>query len=74
MPYNTQGWGATMFERLADVPAIVGVKDPCVDDLPMFRAIQLLGDRFVLDRQQAPRPGRRCTCATRWACRASRPA
>ena len=46
MPYNTVGWDAAMFVRLAEVPSIVGVKDPCLDDLPMFRAIQLLGDRL----------------------------
>jgi dihydrodipicolinate synthase/N-acetylneuraminate lyase len=57
MPYNTQGWGADMFVRLAEIPAIVGVKDPCVDDLPMFRAIQLLGDRFVWIGNKRHDPG-----------------
>ena len=57
MPYNTQGWGADMFVRLAEVDAIIGVKDPCVDDLPMFRAIQLLGDRFVWIGNKRHDPG-----------------
>lgn len=57
MPYNTQGWDATMFVRLAEVPAIVGVKDPCIDDLPMFRAIGLLGDRFVWIGNKRHDPG-----------------
>lgn len=57
MPYNTQGWGAEMFVRLAEIPAIVGVKDPCIDDLPMFRAIQLLGDRFVWIGNKRHDPG-----------------
>lgn len=57
MPYNTQGWDATMFVRLAEIPAIVGVKDPCLDDLPMFRAIQLLGDRFVWIGNKRHDPG-----------------
>ena len=57
MPYNTQGWGAEMFVRLAEIPAIVGVKDPCADDLPMFRAIELLGDRFVWIGNKRHDPG-----------------
>jgi dihydrodipicolinate synthase/N-acetylneuraminate lyase len=57
MPYNTQGWDATMFQRLATIPSIVGVKDPCMDDLPMFRAIQLLGDRFVWIGNKRHDPG-----------------
>ncbi|MFN8619958.1 MAG: dihydrodipicolinate synthase family protein [Chloroflexota bacterium] len=57
MPYNTQGWDAGMFVRLAEIPAIVGVKDPCIDDLPMFRAIQLLGDRFVWIGNKRHDPG-----------------
>ena len=57
MPYNTQGWGADTFVRLAEVDAILGIKDPCVDDLPMFRAIQLLGDRFVWIGNKRHDPG-----------------
>lgn len=57
MPYNTQGWGADLFVRLAEIPAIVGIKDPCIDDLPMFRAIQLLGDRFVWIGNKRHDPG-----------------
>lgn len=57
MPYNTQGWDASMYVRLAAIDAIVGVKDPCVDDLPMFRAIQLLGDRFVWIGNKRHDPG-----------------
>jgi dihydrodipicolinate synthase/N-acetylneuraminate lyase len=57
MPYNTVGWDAAMFVRLAEVPSIVGVKDPCLADLPMFRAIQLLGDRFVWIGNKRHDPG-----------------
>lgn len=57
MPYNTQGWDAGVFVRLAEIPTIVGVKDPCADDLPMFRAIQLLGDRFVWIGNKRHDPG-----------------
>ncbi|MFO1539942.1 MAG: dihydrodipicolinate synthase family protein, partial [Chloroflexota bacterium] len=57
MPYNTQGWDAGMFVRLAEIDAIVGVKDPCIDDLPMFRAIQLLGERFVWIGNKRHDPG-----------------
>lgn len=57
MPYNTQGWDAGMYVRLAGIDSIVGVKDPCIDDLPMFRAIQLLGDRFVWIGNKRHDPG-----------------
>jgi 4-hydroxy-tetrahydrodipicolinate synthase len=57
MPYNTQGWGADMFVRLAEIDLIVGVKDPCVDDLPMFQAIKQLGDRFVWIGNKRHDPG-----------------
>jgi dihydrodipicolinate synthase/N-acetylneuraminate lyase len=57
LPSNTQGWDAAMFVRLAEVPSVVGVKDPCLDDLPMFRAIQLLGDRFVWIGNKRHDPG-----------------
>lgn len=57
MPYNTQGWDAAMYVRLAEIDAIVGVKDPCFDDLPMFRAIQILGDRFVWIGNKRHDPG-----------------
>lgn len=57
MPYNTQGWDVAMYQRLADIPAILGIKDPCADDLPMFRAIQLLGDRFVWIGNKRHDPG-----------------
>lgn len=57
MPYNTQRWPAEMFERLARIPSIVGVKDPCEDDLPMFRAIQQLGPRFVWIGNKRHDPG-----------------
>jgi dihydrodipicolinate synthase/N-acetylneuraminate lyase len=57
MPYNTQGWDAEMFVRLADVGSIIGIKDPCVDDLPMFRAIGILGDRYVWIGNKRHDPG-----------------
>lgn len=57
MPYNTQGWQVDMFERLAEIEAIVGIKDPCFDDQPFFRAIQKLGDRFVWIGNKRHDPG-----------------
>jgi dihydrodipicolinate synthase/N-acetylneuraminate lyase len=57
MPYNTQGWTAEFFERLARVDSVVGVKDPCADPLPFFRAIQRLGDRFVWIGNKRHDPG-----------------
>jgi dihydrodipicolinate synthase/N-acetylneuraminate lyase len=56
-PYNTQGWGVDFFERLADIEAVVAVKDPCLDDHPLFRAIQRLGDRFVWIGNKRHDPG-----------------
>lgn len=56
-PYNTQGWSAEFFERLAAIDAVIGVKDPCVDDHPLFRAIQRLGDRFVWVGNKRHDPG-----------------
>ena len=73
MPYNTQRWPAETFERLARIPSIVGVKDPCEDDLPMFRAIQRLGGRFVwIGNKRHDRAW--SISAIRWAWRASPPA
>jgi len=57
LPYNTQGWSADMFARLADVKQIIGVKDPCFDDHPLFRAIKTLGDRFVWIGNKRHDPG-----------------
>ena len=56
-PYNTQGWSLEFFERLAAIDAVIGVKDPCVDDHPLFRAIQRLGDRFVWIGNKRHDPG-----------------
>lgn len=56
-PYNTQGWSVEFFERLAAIDAVIGVKDPCVDDHPLFRAIQRLGDRFVWVGNKRHDPG-----------------
>ena len=57
MPYNTQGWSVDFFEQLATVDAVIGVKDPCFDDHPLFRAIQRLGDRFVWIGNKRHDPG-----------------
>ena len=57
LPYNTQGWSVEFFERLASIDAVIGVKDPCVDDHPLFRAIQRLGDRFVWIGNKRHDPG-----------------
>jgi dihydrodipicolinate synthase/N-acetylneuraminate lyase len=57
MPYNVQGWPAAFYERLAQIDAVIGVKDPCADPLPFFRAIQRLGDRFVWIGNKRHDPG-----------------
>jgi dihydrodipicolinate synthase/N-acetylneuraminate lyase len=57
MPYNVQGWPAEFFERLASIDAVIGVKDPCADPHPFFRAIQRLGDRFVWIGNKRHDPG-----------------
>jgi 4-hydroxy-tetrahydrodipicolinate synthase len=57
MPYNVQGWPAEFFERLAAIDAVIGVKDPCADPHPFFRAIQRLGDRFVWIGNKRHDPG-----------------
>jgi len=57
MPYNTQGWPAEFYQRLAEIERIIGVKDPCFDPHTLFRAIQLLGDRFVWIGNKRHDPG-----------------
>lgn len=57
LPYNTQGWPVEVFEQLAQVKAVIGVKDPCFDDHPLFQAIQRLGDRFVWIGNKRHDPG-----------------
>ncbi|HCV23322.1 MAG TPA: hypothetical protein DGN59_07675 [Candidatus Latescibacteria bacterium] len=57
LPYNTQGWSADFFERLGDVGAVIGVKDPCFNDHPLFQAIQRMGDRFVWIGNKRHDPG-----------------
>ena len=57
MPYNTQGWPAEFFVQLAEIETIIGVKDPCHVPHEFFRAIQLLGDRFVWVGNKKHDPG-----------------
>ncbi len=57
MPYNTQAWSASFFQRLSEVEAIIGIKDPCAVPHNLFRAIQLLGDRFVWIGNKRHDPG-----------------
>jgi dihydrodipicolinate synthase/N-acetylneuraminate lyase len=57
MPYNTQRWPAEFFVRLAEIEGVIGIKDPCEDDQEMFRAIQVLGDRFVWIGNKRHDPG-----------------
>jgi len=57
MPYNTQGWPAEFLVELADIEAIIGVKDPCHVPHAFFSAIQLLGDRFVWVGNKRHDPG-----------------
>jgi 4-hydroxy-tetrahydrodipicolinate synthase len=55
--YNTQGWPAEFFVRLAEIDRIVGIKDPCQVPHNLFRAIKLLGDRFVWIGNKRHDPG-----------------
>ena len=55
--YNTQGWPAEFFARLAEIDRIVGIKDPCLVPHNLFRAIKLLGDRFVWIGNKRHDPG-----------------
>lgn len=57
MPYNTQGWPAEFVTRLAEIDTIIGIKDPCQVPHEFFRAIQLLGDRFVWIGNKKHDPG-----------------
>jgi dihydrodipicolinate synthase/N-acetylneuraminate lyase len=57
MPYNTQGWTGEFFARLAENDKIIGVKDPCQHPHNLFRAIQLVGDRFVWIGNKRHDPG-----------------
>ena len=57
MPYNTQGWPAEFVVQLAEIEAIIGVKDPCFVPHEFFRAIQMLGDRFVWIGNKKHDPG-----------------
>ena len=57
MPYNTQGWPAEFYVRLSEIERIIAIKDPCHEPHTLFRAIQLLGDRFVWIGNKRHDPG-----------------
>ncbi|MBV7339938.1 dihydrodipicolinate synthase family protein [Chloroflexi bacterium TSY] len=57
MPYNTQGWPAEFYVRLSEIDRIIGIKDPCHEPHTLFRAVQLLGDRFVWIGNKRHDPG-----------------
>ncbi len=57
MPYNTQGWPAEFFVRLSEIDRIIGIKDPCHVPHEFFKAIKLLGDRFVWIGNKRHDPG-----------------
>ena len=57
MPYNTQAWPPEFFARLAQIDSIVGIKDPCHVPHNLFRAIRLLGNRFVWIGNKRHDPG-----------------
>ena len=57
LPYNTQRWPPQFLQRLAEIDAIVGVKDPCFEPHQLFRAIRLVGDRFVWIGNKRHDPG-----------------
>jgi 4-hydroxy-tetrahydrodipicolinate synthase len=57
MPYNTQGWSPEFFARLSEIDRIIGVKDPCHFPHNFFKAIKLLGHRFVWIGNKRHDPG-----------------
>ena len=57
LPYNTQYWPAEFVQRLAEIEAVVGVKDPCLDPHQLFRAIRLVGERLVWIGNKRHDPG-----------------
>ena len=57
LPYNTQAWSPAFFARLAEIDQVIGVKDPCQVPHNLFRAIKLLGDRFVWVGNKRHDPG-----------------
>ncbi len=57
LPYNTQAWPPAFFVRLAEIDAIIGIKDPCHVPHNLFNAIKLLGDRFVWIGNKRHDPG-----------------
>ncbi|GIT30340.1 MAG: hypothetical protein Ct9H300mP1_23860 [Planctomycetaceae bacterium] len=58
MPYNTQGWPAEFVVELAEIEAIIGVKDPCFPATRVLPGNPHAGRPFCLDRQQEARSGR----------------
>ena len=57
MPYNIQSWPAEFYLRLSNIERIVGIKDPMKEPHTLFRAVQLLGDRFVWIGNKRHDPG-----------------
>lgn len=57
IPYNTQEWPSNFFVRLAEIEQLIAIKDPCAAPHNLFRAIQLLGDRFVWIGNKRHDPG-----------------
>jgi 5-dehydro-4-deoxyglucarate dehydratase len=57
LPYNTQSWPPEFFARLAEIEAIIGIKDPCHVPHNLFNAIKRLGDRFVWIGNKRHDPG-----------------
>jgi dihydrodipicolinate synthase/N-acetylneuraminate lyase len=57
MPYNTQAWPAEMFCRFAEIDGIIAVKDPCFHPHELYKAIQMLGTRFVWIGNKQHDPG-----------------
>ncbi len=57
LPYNTQAWPPEFFARLAEIDRIIGIKDPCHTPHNLFKAIKLLGNRFVWIGNKRHDPG-----------------
>lgn len=58
MAYNQLDWPLEVFEGLAEIPSIIGIKDTCkISPHVLFRAIKLLGDRFIWIGNKRHDPG-----------------
>ena len=57
LPYRNQPWPMEFLQRLGDIDQIIGIKDPCLEPIEMYRAIKRMGDRFVWIGNKRHDPG-----------------